>query len=259
MPLRPGLLGLATLVAVSTHAPEETRANREQAYWTIVEQYLHGDRSRAVSAIASWSGKDLGAVEDSIAGIAKTAQKCARCEARTRLEALPLPAAVLLLAERDRADRVIAVSRNGGQPDCSIGSHETLIEHLLRFVRLQSGSAGFAERFLTARSLGNWADLCLEDARRVAADGLDESPRDAMLHFAHGLAHEAMGTLGSAGPSRPKAPDPRPQRGDFSLRPVDYSSAAERKNRLELAQRSFEKALSESPNFGEARLRQGRI
>lgn len=238
------LLGVVGLI--STQAPQDHDAR----YWALVEQYLRGDRARALADIASWEVKDLEKVASSVSHLSESANRCAACPDRKKFDALPVRAAVLLLAERDRLDRMNARLANQGG-ECS-ASHNATIERLLRLVRRQPGGTEFSSRFSVAMSLHYRSLLCFLHARATVESGLKADPHDAVLHLAGGLVDESIGVLGFAGP--PASTD-----ADQRSAPIDHSDATARKSRLSQARVWFEKALAANANLHEARLRLGRV
>ena len=242
---------LVAILALTAH-PLSAEDGREDAFWATVADYAHGDRAKALSALTPLSRKEAEAIGDSIADLWKTARKCLACEARNRFESLPLRAAILLFAERDRVDRMVSIKQKGGDPDCSPGAHDATIGDWLRLARLQTGGAEFSSRFLFAWALHQRATLCFWRARAIAEAGLKTSPRDALLHMAQGLADESMATLSDSGPLLLSQLDQR------SL-PVNVSGQSEVTARLNFARASFEKALQADPGLQEARLRHGRV
>lgn len=243
---------VVALLSLASATPASEEKGREGALWAAVSDYAHGERGKALSAIASWGRKDFEAVGDSIAELWRAARKCLACEARERFERLPLRAAILLLAERDRVDRLVSIKQKGGDPDCSPGAHDVTIEDWLRWARLQTGGAEFSSRFLFAWSLHQRSTLCFWRARLIAEAGLKTSPRDALLHMAQGLADESLATLSDSGPLLLSQLDQR------SL-PVNVSGQSELTARLSFARASFERAIQADPGLHEARLRYGRV
>lgn len=199
-------------------------------YWSTVAEYAGGDRAAAVKAIDAMTRADLA-----------TALR----EASAPFAPRPLRAAVLLHAERERADRRKAVEGSGGQPDCWVGPHGSMAEALLKPTGEQPGGREFVAAFALAQSLHQRSLLCFQNALYWAELGLRSDSKAPALYFAAALAGESLGTFGveptSAG------------RGAIS------AQAPRRETILERARGRYEKALSLEPGLVEARLRLGRM
>ena len=200
-------------------------------YWSTVGEYASGDRAAAVGAIAAMTRADLAA---------------ARKEANIPFAPRPLRAAVLLHAERERADRRKVVEGSGGQPDCWVGPHGSMAEKLLKPAGEQPEGREFVAAFALAQSLFQRSVLCFKNALDWAELGLRSDSRASALYFAAGLAGESLGTLG---------PGPPAGAGQAAV------SAQMPRNEtiLERARDRYSKALSRDPGFAEARVRLGRM
>jgi hypothetical protein len=111
-----------------------------------VARYAKGERAGAVASLILWTREDIDAMLDSIESLARAAAKCEACEARRQFEALPVRAAVLLHAERDREDRILRIRELEGAPDCSAHVHGLASERLVRAAALHPGGRDFAAR-----------------------------------------------------------------------------------------------------------------
>jgi len=248
--------GLAVvLTGLASRSFAQTVSVKERAYWEVVDQYVKGDRNQALDLIGAWKEKDLDSVLDSIEGAAKVAAKCKACEAAQRFVTLPLKAAIVLHAQRDRADRVAKVKGLDGAPDCSDSVQGQAGERLLTSVVLQTGGEEFAARFTLAMALDFRAMFCFLRAARWAEAGLKLAPKDPALWVARGLTAETMGVTGWAEPTPFSIYDPR--RG--SRQTVMRSSPIDKTHQLNTAREAFEKAVSIDPNQVEARVRLGRV
>lgn len=228
---------------------------KERAYWGIVTQYAHGDRGIALAGIGVWTEKDLDAVGDSVEGLAKAASKCGACEARQRFDALPLRAAILLHAQRDRNDRIQTIKQADGAADCSTSAQGLSSERLLGFVALQPRGQEFVARFSVAMSMDSRAMLCFLRAGQWAETGLKAAPRDARLFVALGLAAETIGTTGYTEPVPFATLDSRGRQSFMAMR----SGPVNKTHQMNAAREAFEKALAIEPGQDEARLRLGRV
>ena len=225
---------------------------QERAYWGAVTQYARGDRGIALADIGAWAEKDLGRMLKSVEDLEKSARRCAGCEERLRFDALPLRAAILLHAERDRADRADRMQTNGGRADCAMSAHGRMSERLLAPAALQPGGVQFAARFAAATSLHLRSVLCFLSGRNWAEAGLKLAPRDAMLHLADGLASEIIAVTGFVEPNLRLVRDARG-------RPISGYPEVKPEAEFNRALRSFEAALASNPRLSEARLRAGRV
>ena len=243
---------LTVLLALAGVARAQMMPVRERDYWSVVMQYAHGDRKLAFASIGKWTDKELGPILKSVEGLAKEARKCQACEDRTRFETLPLPAAILLHGERDRADRLVKIQTSGGGVECAISVHNLMAEELLPSAAQQKEGVEFAARFAAAMSIHLRSTLCFLAARHWAEVGLRIHPGDARLHLADGLAGEAIGSTGFAEPVL---------RTTFDGRGRAISAYAEvnRKEVLKASLEAYEKALVANPRLAEARVRLGRV
>ena len=224
---------------------------QERAYWGVVTQYAQGHRSVALAAMGAWTEKDLGRILKSVEDLERAARRCADCEERLRFDVLPLRAAILLHAERDRLDRADRI-RTTGKAECAVSAHGRMGEELLGSAALQPGGVQFAARFAAATSLYLRSVLCFLSGRNRAEVGLKLAPRDATLHLADGLASETIGVTEFVEPNLRMVRDVR---GRATSGYPDVKPKAE----LNRALRSFEKALASNPRLSEARLRAGRV
>ena len=228
---------------------------KERAYWGLVTQYAHGDRKLAVAAIGGWSEKDFDTTLDSVEDLARAARKCEACEARTRFDALPLRAAALLHAQRDRTDRLLTIKQADGAAECSTSAQGLAGERLLRSVALQPGGQEFVARFSFAMSVDFRAMLCFLRAGHWAEAGLKTAPRDALLFLALGMAAETIGVTGYAEPTPFPTYDTRGRVQYLSVR----SGPIDKAHQMNVAREAFERALAIEPGQAEARLRLGRV
>ncbi len=196
-------------------------------YWNTVAEYAGGDRAAAVKAIHAMTRADLAA---------------ALKEASARSARRPLRAAVLLHAERERADRRKVVEGSGGQPDCFVGPHGSMAEKLLKPAGEQPGGREFVTAFALAQSLHQRSLLCFQNALYWAELGLKSDSQAPWLYFAAGLAGESLGSFGAGPPASAG-------RGAIS------AQTPQRETLLERARGRYEKALSLDPELVEARLR----
>ncbi|MBX7185570.1 MAG: tetratricopeptide repeat protein [Vicinamibacteria bacterium] len=253
--LRRVALPFVLALLVSEGSTAETESVREKEYWATVARYAKGERAGAVASLALWTGRDIDAMVDSIESLARAAAKCEACEARRRFEALPLRAAVLLHAERDREDRIARINKMEGAPDCSARVHGAASERLVRVAALQPGGRDFAARFSAAMSIDFRAMLCFLGAERWADFGLESSPKDPALLMARGLVTETIGVTGYTEAPPIVTYESRNGREFASVR----SAKADKTRRLNEAREAFEKALAIDPDQAEARLRLGRV
>jgi tetratricopeptide (TPR) repeat protein len=246
---------LALLLAGLSSAPAaETASAKEREYWSVVAQYVKGDRNDALARIGAWTAGDLNTVVKSVEDLANAASKCRDCEAGQRFASLPLKAAILLHAQRDRADRVSRAREREGPPDCSATTLGRASERLINLEASQPGGPTFVARISVAMSVDFRSLLCFLAAVRWAEFGLRTAPGDASLFMAQGIAKETMATTGYT--------EPNPT-GTFEGRGrVDVNmkwNEVDRTRTMNGARESFEKALAIDPDQEEANLRRGRV
>jgi tetratricopeptide (TPR) repeat protein len=229
-------------------------ADRESLYWEAVSRYANGDRAAALRDIGNFGEKDLDGIAGAIEKLRRAARKCQNCEAEQQFEALPLRIAVLLHAQRDRADRVVGVSQQNGKPDCAASVHGSAVERLLAPLEQQKGGARFVANFAFVMAIDLRASLCPLRAAHWAEVGLKVAPQDPTLFVARGMAAETMGFTGWAESAPFTIYD-----ATRSSRTVMQPGPIDRTRQLNLARESFEKALALEPGQEEARVRLGRV
>ncbi len=244
-------LPLLVLAFANTAAAQMVTV-KERAYWGVVTLYAQGDRGNALASILTWTESDLGRIRKSVEALEKAARRCGECEEQQRFDAVPLRAAILLHAERDRTDRAAMIRESGGAAECAVSAHGRMSEQLIALAARQAGGVEFVSRFAAANSLYLRSVLCFATGRHWAGIGLEVSPGDAMLHLADGLASETIGTTGFVEPTFRRAADSRG-------RPVYGYADVNRKQELKRALGALEKALASNPRLSEARLRAGRV
>jgi tetratricopeptide (TPR) repeat protein len=242
------------LTGLASRSAAQKVTAKEQDYWKAVDEYIKGDRHKALEMIGAWNAKDLGSVLNSIEDAAKAAAKCRACDAGQRFGTLPIKAAILLHAQRDRADRVAKVKVLDGAAECSESTHGQASERLLASALVQAGGEEFVARFSLAMALDFRAMLCFLRAVHWAEVGLKTAPGDPTLFVARGLASETMGVTGWAEPTPFTTFDDRRGR-----RTVLRSGPIDKTRQLNLAREAFEKALTLDTDQEEARVRLGRV
>ncbi|HQZ17792.1 MAG TPA: hypothetical protein PLD86_13040 [Vicinamibacteria bacterium] len=247
----PALAALFILALANASAAQMVTV-KERAYWGVVTLYAKGERGIALANIGAWTESDLGRIQKSVEDLEKVARRCTGCEERRRFDALPLRAAILLHAERDRVDRAVRIQESGAA-DCAVSAHGRMSGELFGPAALQPGGGEFAKRFAVASSLHLRSVLCFLSGRNWAEAGLKLAPRDAMLHLADGLASESIGVTGFVEPNLRMARDARGR-----LSNSGYPDVKPR-DELKRALGEFEKALASNPRLAEARLRAGRV
>jgi tetratricopeptide (TPR) repeat protein len=257
---------LALLALGLAPASAAQMVDRQSVYWGAVAQYAQGDRAAALRDIGNFGEKDLDAIADAVEKLSHASNKCEDCEARHRFEALPLRAAVLLHAERDRADRAQKVKLLDGAPDCAANPQAAAAERLLASAEQQKGGDVFAANFALALAMDFRSMLCILRAGHWAEVGLKVAPGNASLFVARGLAAETMGVTGWAEPTPFTVFDDARGRSrtlDTTPRPVSRtvmrSSPIDKPRLLNVAREAFEKALAIDPDQEEARVRLGRV
>jgi len=249
------LAALAVLLtSLASGSAAQMMTVKERDYWSVVEQYVKGDRKDAIAKIGAWKQKDLDSVLDSIEDIAKDASKCKACDPSQRFDNLPLRAAILLHAQRDRTDRVSKMTERDGEPDCSVMPHGAAVERLVKVAALQPGGRDFVVQLSVVMSVDFRSLLCFLGAVRWADFGLQTAPRHATLLVARGIARETIGTTGYTEPVPTSTFDGR---GRTAM--VMRSNEVKKEKELNEAREAFEEALAINPDQEEASLRLGRV
>ncbi|MBK5256952.1 MAG: VWA domain-containing protein [Vicinamibacteria bacterium] len=233
----------------------------EETYWAQAARFADGEGAGALAALSTFDDKSFEAIADSAAQLAKEAQKCSACEARSRFEALPLKAAVLLQSGQDRKARILRASIGGGQPDCEGEAARTQGDALLGLALLQSGGPDFVAGYSVALAVHYRALFCLVEAERAVERGLKAKPLDPILLLVSGMVHETLGVLGAAPRFMAMAPalaDPFLRDAAIARQRQTQFEASHRKD-LTQARKDLLSALEQDPSLSAARLRQGRI
>jgi tetratricopeptide (TPR) repeat protein len=223
-----------------------------------VERYARGERAEAVAAVGEFTESDLKEAFAAIQLLGRRAAGCGSCPERAALRRIPLPAAVMLHADRHWLDRANWRVAEHGTPDCSVGFQQEMAERLAilvagQLIGGQQDSVAFARRFHLAMVYRWHAELCLDEALRWAQAGLKWFPRDPELLVARGTVEEVIGTSSYRRLRPGVAGLTQTQRAQV-LAPDTVGRI-----RLESARRSYEDALVADPGLAEARLRLGRV
>jgi tetratricopeptide (TPR) repeat protein len=230
---------IAALVAATglvAAAPAEAAARLSPKYLDLLLRYARGDRLGAILALGEWSEgalqKQVGIVEDKAA----EAESCPKCP--NGLAGVPLRAAVMLHADRDKGERPEPDGREE-TPRCP-GRHAKLADRYAAVLARDPQTQDFARRFFLTTALLWQHRACFEDAILEARAGLELFPREAQLLLTSGSVLEERAIL-TAG-SRPT--------GGLSALPQDG---------LKEARRAFTEAIALDPDLVLARIRLGRV
>lgn len=227
---------------------------REKSYWDTVRRYSGADRNLAVEAIGRLTEKDLAFVLGPVERLAREARNCPTCPARARLDALPLPVAVLLHAERDRAERIEKTVAEDGAPECTIGVHGLMVERLLKTLDIRAGGLDFLARFAVAMSSHFRGKNCLPHAKHWAEVGRKYAPNNASVLEAQGEVSETLAAETATFPGSVPI-----TLFDSAGRPGLATESINTKQQLSRAREAYEGALALNPELVEARLRLGRV
>lgn len=221
------------------------------SYWAKVSRYVGGDRQAATEAFGSVSERDIAEAARTAQALANAGRRCVTCEARERLDALPIRAAILLHAEVERSERARATAGAFGPPDCVKGRHAAAVDKLLKAVVHQTGGTAFLIEFHTIQALYQRSVLCFVEARRWADAGLKFGPKEPLLHLTAGLAEESLGAF------REGADTPASDH-DVAIR-NRRNASIDRADMVSRAVERYSKALTLNPELVEAHLRLGRL
>jgi tetratricopeptide (TPR) repeat protein len=230
------IAALAAATGLVATAPAEAAARLSPKYLDLLLRYARGDRPGAIAALAEWSEgalqKQVGIVE----GAADAAERCPKCP--NGLAGVPLRAAVMLHADRDKAEQ----PEPGGReetPRCP-GRHAKIAGRYAALLARDPQTQDFARRFFLTTALLWQHRACFEDAILEARAGLELFPREAQLLLTRGSVLEERAILTTAGP-RSDEPNALPQ---------DW---------LKEARRDFTDAIAFDPDLVLARVRLGRV
>jgi tetratricopeptide (TPR) repeat protein len=214
-------LAIATLVAATGLAatgPAEAAARLSPKYLDLLLRYAHGDRLGAIAALGEWS---QGALQKQVAIVQDARLKAERCsDCPNPLAGVPLRAAVMLHADRDKAEK----PEPGGReetPRCP-GPHARIAGRYAAILARDPETQDFARRFFLTTALLWQHRACFEDAALEARAGLELFPREAQLLLTSGSVLEerailTASSLGNGGPSASSQDWFKEARRDFTL------------------------------------------
>ena len=227
------LLAATGLVAA---APVESAARLSPKYLDLLLRYAHGDRPGAIAALAEWSEGALQKQAAIVEGAVDADERCPKCP--SGLAGVPLRAAVMLHADRDKAEK----PEPGGReetPRCP-GRHAKIAGRYAALLARNPQTQDFARRFFLTTALLWQHRACFEDAILEARAGIELFPREAKLLLTRGSVLEERAILVTAGlPS-----------GQLNSLPQEW---------LKDAQRDFTDAIAFAPDLVLARVRLGRV
>jgi tetratricopeptide (TPR) repeat protein len=228
-------LVMGAVAVLASAAPAEPASALDPRYLDILRRYAAGERPQAIADLGPWS---LGALRKQLAVVqdlrAQGVERCPGCP--DPLASVPLRAAVMLHADRDRVERPEPTGREQ-TPRCP-GPHAAIAERYAAILARDSATRDFARRFFLATALVWQLDACFDDALRRARAGLELFPRDAELRLASGSVLEERAAL---------------------TRPSGRDAAALRQGWFKEARRDLGEAVSLDPDLGLARVRLGRV
>jgi tetratricopeptide (TPR) repeat protein len=227
------LVGAIWLLASGPRA--EAAARLDSQYLELLRRYARGERPQAIASLGEWSE---GALRKQLANIQRArlaAERCPKCP--NPLAGVPLRAAVMLHADRDKAERPEPSGREQ-TPRCP-GPHARIAGQYAAILARDSETEDFARRFFLAMALRWQLEACFEDAHSEARAGIELFPRDGSLLLAAGSVLEERAALTTT-----------------SVRP---DAAAVQQGWLKEARRDFTEAVSIEPDLALARLRLGRV
>jgi tetratricopeptide (TPR) repeat protein len=216
-------------------AAARSGAGLDARYLELLRDYARGDRSQAVAALAHWSEEDLQKQVAIVQRAWVAAERCPRC--KNPLVGVPLRAAVLLHADRDKADRPDPSGRE--QPPLCPGLQARLAGRYAALLARDPDLQDFARRFFLATSQQWQLEACFDDALRQARAGSALFPRDGelLLTVASVLEERAVLLTSRVGPE----------------------VSGVQREWLETARRDLTDAVSRDPDLALARMRLGRV
>lgn len=239
------------LAALILGAPPPTRTARGadrgpelERYVDLVGRYASGDRLAAVAALGSWRDQDVETAIDLLNAWRRNEASGPSGVDSTVFDAFPLASAVLLHAERARAESQPA------KEDFHFDLARRLAQLLWEFPRHRE----FVRRFYLAATLRAYREMQWSATLDLAAKGLKLIPGDPELLLTVASLEEAAGSLALlAGEEQPT------QFATGSLTGRDLWERTERERHLAEAEDALARALAADPAFPEAHLRMGRV
>lgn len=226
-----------------------TVAEPSAAYVALARRYARGERAAAVAELSRWSAKQLDQeLEQVRAGAVGASRGLA---ARSLSEAPPLRAIVMLHTDRDALERGTSPSSTG-PPRCGTRTHMELAERAATLLAGDPAGQGFSRRWVLAVALRALSEYCVDDARRLAHDGLEWFPHDPDLILVGGIVEEAAAFMMDVGA-------PVAVAGALERQRVEQQLVQERRILMGKARHSFEQALAAQGTLLPARLHLGRV
>lgn len=229
-------LACAVASACLVGATAPAAAKLDPLYLDLLRRYARGERPEAIAALGEWSDgrlqKQVGIVED--ARIA--AERCPKCP--NPLAGVPLRAAVLLHADRDKVEKPEPVGREE-TPRCP-GAQARIAGRYAAVLARDPATRDFARRFFLTTALLWQHRACFDDALLQARAGIELFPRDAELLLTAGCVLEEKAFLTGVS-SRDDWPSALPQEW------------------FKDARRELADAVASNPDLVLARVRLGRV
>lgn len=241
------LASAAAACILALAAPPKTEGPRPD-YLELLRAYAHGARAEAIAGLGTWSLREL---DRQLGQMARLVQAAELCRCPTPIEGVSLRAAVMLHADRDRAER--PASTEAEQPRPCPGPQALLAGRFAALLARLPEHRDFARRFYLAMALRAQWDYCLEESVRFGQDGIQLFPRDGELLLAVGSVYEEGATLGMATSMTRVTGLPAGKRDNARV------SAKERQKWMLQARRFLADAVAADPENALARLRLGRV
>jgi tetratricopeptide (TPR) repeat protein len=217
-------------------------------YLELLRAYARGERAEAIAELGTWSLREL---DRQLGQMARLVQAAELCRCPTPIEGVSLRAAVMLHADRDRAER--PASTEAEQPRPCPGPQARLATRYAALLARLPEHRDFARRFFLATALRAQWDYCLEEAVRFGQDGIQLFPRDGELLLAVGSVYEEGATLGNTASLTRISGLPEGKHDN------DRVSAKQRRKWMLEARRFLTDAVAADPENVLARLRLGRV
>jgi hypothetical protein len=160
------------VAAVLLATPIAAAVKLDPKYLDLLHLYARGERPQAIAALGAWSD---GALQKQVRLVEEARAEAERCvDCPDPLAELPLRAAVMLHADRDKVERPDPVGREQ-TPRCP-GPHARIAARYAAVLARVPASQDFAHLFFLTMALLWQHRACFEDALLQARAGLSYFP-----------------------------------------------------------------------------------
>lgn len=232
--------GVFALTLLTIGLPSPARPDDETAFRKLADidrRYARGDHPEAIGMLGLWTDMDLQVQAAEVEVLFKAKERCPKCP--SALDGLPLRAAAMLHADRDRVLRF----RDAGeeQPRPCPGALALIAGRYAALLARDPSTRDFARRFLLAMAMRSQWDACFAEGVAWSDAGRAQFPDDPEILVTAGSILEEWAFVASL------------------MRGTDWGRGDKPKDLLKEADRLLARAIAGDPDLALARLRRGRV